>query len=110
MLKEKLRVAIKSFPNFPKEGILFRDISPILTSPTLFQELIEKMASIEEFKYAACIISVDTRGFIFGSAIALNLKMPMIMCRKKINCLAPLSKKAMGSNMVKIHYLFKKNF
>ena len=83
MLTEKLRGAIKSFPNFPKEGIIFRDISPILTKPILFKELIDKMSSIEDFKYADCIISVDARGFIFGSAIALNLNMPMIMCRKK---------------------------
>tara|TARA_B100000123_G_C25539360_1_gene344523 strand:+ start:116 stop:637 length:522 start_codon:yes stop_codon:yes gene_type:complete len=96
MLTEKLRGSIKSFPNFPKEGILFRDISPILTNPLLFQELIEKMSSIEDFNYADCIISVDARGFIFGSAIALNLQMPMIMCRKKNKLPGSLLQKSYG--------------
>ena len=54
------------------------------------------MASIEEFKYADCIISVDARGFIFGSAIALNLKMPMIMCRKKNKLPGTIIQKSFG--------------
>ena len=79
---EKLKQYINDYPNFPKEGILFRDLTPILAKPILFSELIEKMSSSSIIEQADALVSIDARGFIFGSAIALKTLKPMIMARK----------------------------
>ena len=72
----------KSGDEYPKKGIIFRDSLEILQAPEIFNELIEKMSSSELFNNAEAIISVDARGFIFGSAISLKTKKPMIVARK----------------------------
>tara|TARA_Y100001968_G_scaffold70637_1_gene61823 strand:+ start:1314 stop:1832 length:519 start_codon:yes stop_codon:yes gene_type:complete len=82
MLSSELKEIIKSYPNFPKRGILFRDILPILSKPKLYSELIKAMASSNMFKEADVILAIDARGFIFGSGIALELSKPMIVARK----------------------------
>jgi len=73
---------IKSYNDFPKKNILFRDVFPILTKPKLFSELINKMASCKICQDSDAIIAVDARGFIFGTAIALKLSKPLIPARK----------------------------
>lgn len=78
----KLKEYINDHPDFPKEGILFRDLSPILAKPKLFSELIEQMSSSSIIKKADALVSIDARGFIFGSAIALKTLKPMIIARK----------------------------
>ena len=82
MLSDRLRDKISNYKNFPKEGILFRDISPILQDPFLFSELINQMSKQTFLKEADCIIGVDARGFIFASAIAMKLAKPFILARK----------------------------
>ena len=79
---EELNKYINDYPDFPKEGILFRDLSPILAKPKLFSELIDKMSSSSIIKQADALVSIDARGFIFGSAIALKTLKPMIIARK----------------------------
>ena len=83
MLSERLKNSIKDYPNFPKEGILFRDICPILTEPKLFSDLINKLSSYEFFHDTDAIIAIDARGFIFGSAVAYKTNKPLILARKK---------------------------
>lgn len=78
----KIKEFINDYPDFPKEGILFRDLSPILANPNLFSELIEKMSSSSIIEKADALVSIDARGFIFGSAIALKTLKPMIIARK----------------------------
>tara|TARA_B100001057_G_scaffold157712_1_gene158427 strand:- start:884 stop:1363 length:480 start_codon:yes stop_codon:yes gene_type:complete len=68
--------------DFPKKGIIFRDALGILQEPKIFNELIEKMSSSELFNNAEAIISVDARGFIFGSALSFKTLKPMIVARK----------------------------
>ena len=85
---------IKSYVDFPKKGILFRDISPILEEPKIFKKLICNMSSADFFKTADCIIGVDARGFIFGSAIAINIEKPLIMARKPGKLPGDLSEKS----------------
>ena len=79
---KEIKEFINDYPDFPKKGILFRDLSPILTKPKLFSELIEKMSCSSIIKSADALISIDARGFIFGSAIALKTLKPMIIARK----------------------------
>ena len=83
MLSERLKNSIKDYPDFPKKGIVFKDISPILADSELFFDLIEKISRYEFFNETDAVISIDARGFIFGSAIAKTIKKPLILARKK---------------------------
>ena len=83
MLSERLKNSIKDYPDFPKKGIIFKDIMPILTNPELFSDLIEKLSSYSFYKNTDAIIAIDSRGFIFGSAIAKMIKKPLVLARKK---------------------------
>ena len=82
MLIEEIKAIIETYPNFPREGIMFKDLNPILREPNLFLELINKMSEDIFLREADCIIGIDARGFIFWSAIALKTLKPMIIARK----------------------------
>ena len=77
-----LKDYIKSYVDFPKKGIFFRDILPILEEPTVFRNLITNMSKKSFFKDCDCIIAIDARGFIFGTAIALSIQKPLLVARK----------------------------
>ena len=79
---KKLEDLILTYEDFPKKGIDFKDILEILQYPDIFHELISKMSSNQLLKNAEAIISIDARGFIFGSAVALESSKPMIVARK----------------------------
>ena len=79
---KKLEDLIPTYKDYPKKGIDFKDVLEILQYPDIFQELILKMSSNQFLKNAEAIISIDARGFIFGSAIALESSKPMIVARK----------------------------
>ena len=83
MLSEKLKSKLEDYPDFPKKGIVFKDICPILSSPDIFHELIENMSKRNIYKNAHAIVAIDARGFIFGSAIAYKIKKPLVLARKK---------------------------
>ncbi len=78
----KLENLIKTYYDFPKKGIAFKDILGIIQDPEVFRELISKMSSNHLIKDSEAIISIEARGFIFGSAIALQACKPMIVARK----------------------------
>ena len=73
---------IDTYKDFPKKGIDFKDVLGIIQEPLVFKELILKMSASEIIENAEAIISVDARGFIFGSAISLQASKPMIVARK----------------------------
>jgi len=73
---------IQSYPDFPNKGINFKDIFGLLQEPNIFRTLINKMASSENIQNCDTLLSIDARGFIFGSGIALVSKKPMIVARK----------------------------
>ena len=79
---KNLENLILTYKDFPKKGIDFKDVLEILQYPDIFQELILKMSSYQFLKNAEAIISIDARGFIFGSAVALESSKPMIVARK----------------------------
>ena len=82
MENENLINLIDTYQDFPKKGIDFKDVLGIIQEPKIFKELILKMSSSQIIKNAEAIISVDARGFIFGSAISLQASKPMIVARK----------------------------
>ncbi len=77
-----LRKYVRDIPNFPKPGVLFRDITPLLQSPDAFSFAISEMARLWKGEIDA-IAALDARGFIFGSALAHELSLPFIPIRKK---------------------------
>ena len=82
MNNNKLKSVIDSYEDFPQEGIVFRDVLPILRNPDIFSDLINEMSSSELLRDSDAIIAIDARGFIFGAAIALQLSMPLVVARK----------------------------
>ena len=79
MLEQSLRVV----PDFPKPGIQFLDISPLLEDPKLFETLINQLAeACKEWEFNK-IAAIESRGFILGSALAQKIGKGMVMVRKK---------------------------
>jgi len=79
---KRLTKLIDTYKDFPKKGIDFKDVLGITQEPLVFKELILKMSSSKIIENAEAIISIDARGFIFGSAISLQASKPMIVARK----------------------------
>ena len=79
---KKLEDLIITYKDFPKKGIYFKDVLEILQHPDIFHDLVLKMSSSQLLKNAEAIISIDARGFIFGSAVALESSKPMVVARK----------------------------
>ena len=73
---------ISSYRNFPRKGIIFKDLLGIIQDPKSFKELIFMMSENEIIKNCEAIASIDARGFIFGSPIAFNIGKPMVVLRK----------------------------
>tara|TARA_B100000212_G_C27357669_1_gene526623 strand:- start:423 stop:941 length:519 start_codon:yes stop_codon:yes gene_type:complete len=82
MLEDQLKKRIGAFKDFPRDGIVFRDITPILKEPKLFSKLVKKMSSSSIFNNSDCVVAIDARGFIFASCIASYLSKPLILARK----------------------------
>lgn len=76
------KLSINDIADFPKKGILFKDISPLLANPEEFHGLIKHIAKIWKSKVDK-IGGFDARGFIFASALAYEMKLPFFMLRKK---------------------------
>lgn len=79
---ELIRSSIKSIPDYPKTGIIFRDITSLIESPKAFQTCVDLI--VEEFKNKNItkVIGTESRGFIFGAPVALALKVPFVLVRK----------------------------
>jgi adenine phosphoribosyltransferase len=69
-------------PDFPKPGILFRDISPLLANPAAFKEAIAQLASLADTFDYTHILGIESRGFIFGSAVAHHAHKGLALARK----------------------------
>ena len=79
---KRLIELIDTYKDFPKKGIEFKDVLGIIQEPQVFKELISEMSSSQIIKNAEAIVSIDARGFIFGSAISFYSSKPMIVARK----------------------------
>ena len=79
---KNLESLIKTYNDFPRKGISFKDMLGIIQDTEVFRELILSMSSNKLIKSSEAIISIEARGFIFGSAISLQASKPMIVARK----------------------------
>jgi len=80
---QRLRAGIRDVPDFPKPGILFKDITPVLADAALFRLAIDCFAEATQGLGAEKIVGIDARGFILGAAVAYELGLGFIPVRKK---------------------------
>ena len=78
-----LKKYIRSIQDYPKKGILFRDITTLIKDPVAFNESIDQMSEILKKINFDKISAIESRGFIFASALSYNLSKPFILMRKK---------------------------
>jgi adenine phosphoribosyltransferase len=80
---EKLRAAIRDVPDFPKPGIVFKDISPVLGDAGLFGQAIDGFVEATRGLEVEKVVGIDARGFLFGAAVAYELGLGFAPVRKK---------------------------
>src|SRR5207247_4893916 len=80
---EKLRAAVRDVSDFPKKGIVFKDITPILSDPALFRASIDLFLERCRCRNIDKIVGIDARGFVFGSAVAYELGVGFVPIRKR---------------------------
>ncbi len=82
-LQEEIKKTVIDVPNFPKPGIIFKDITPIFAHPELSRALIDHAVSLIEPLQVDVIVGLESRGFPLGFAIALAMNKPFVMIRKR---------------------------
>jgi adenine phosphoribosyltransferase len=81
-LIDKIKSAIRDVPDFPKPGIMFKDITPIFLNQSLCNEITDAFCAPFASKKPDAIIGIESRGFLFGMLMANKLGVPFVMIRK----------------------------
>jgi adenine phosphoribosyltransferase len=79
---ERLRASVRDVPDFPKPGIVFKDITPVVRDAALFADAIHALASPFERQGITHVVAIESRGFIFGAPVALQLGAAFVPMRK----------------------------
>ncbi len=82
-LEKMLKAKIRSIPDYPKKGILFRDITPLLKSPKAFKECVDRLAAAFAKEKVDYVVGIEARGFIIGVAVAQVLGVGFVPIRKE---------------------------
>jgi adenine phosphoribosyltransferase len=82
-IEEKLKAIIRDVPDFPKPGILFKDISTIMLNPELSREILHYLKNLYKDQQIDAIAGIESRGFLFGYPLAMELGVPFILIRKQ---------------------------
>jgi adenine phosphoribosyltransferase len=82
MIATQIKAAIRDIPDFPKPGIIFKDITPILKDPILCQNIVDAFAEQLSGTKIDVIAGVESRGFLFGLMLAVKLNVPFVPIRK----------------------------
>jgi adenine phosphoribosyltransferase len=77
-----IKTFIRDIPDFPKPGVLFKDITPLLKNPAAFRAVVDQWAARYEKKELNAIVAMESRGFIFAAPLAVRLGIPFIPVRK----------------------------
>jgi adenine phosphoribosyltransferase len=80
---KSLKSKVRSIPDFPKKGILFRDITPLLKDAKSLREIIARLARSLKGEKIGVVVGIESRGFIFGTALATKLGVGFVPIRKK---------------------------
>ena len=81
-LEEKLKNTIRDVVDFPKQGIIFKDITPIMMNAELSNEVLDHLADYYKNQNIDKIAGIESRGFLFGYALAMRLNKPFVLIRK----------------------------
>lgn len=79
---DAIRKLIRDVPDFPKPGILFKDITPVLADPRAFNLCLDLLAERYDGQRIDTIVGIESRGFIFGAALASRMRKPFVPARK----------------------------
>ncbi len=79
---EQIQACIRDVPDFPKPGILFKDITPLLAQPRVFHAAVDQMARAVGDLQADAIVAIESRGFLLGAALVTTLGLPLQIVRK----------------------------
>ena len=82
-LEENLKSVIRDVPDFPKPGILFKDISTIMLDPKLSKEVLTHLKDLYQAESIDAVAGIESRGFLFCYPLAMELGVPFILIRKK---------------------------
>ena len=77
-----LKSIIRDVPDFPKPGILFKDITPVLSNPDAFEVVVDALAGLTRAVGATHVVGIESRGFILGTPVAVGLGLPFVPVRK----------------------------
>jgi adenine phosphoribosyltransferase len=83
MTLNDIQALIRDVPDFPEPGIVFKDITPLLADPAGFAAVIERLAERSRGYSADAILGIESRGFIFGAALANAMSLPLHLIRKR---------------------------
>ncbi|MFM8963722.1 MAG: adenine phosphoribosyltransferase, partial [Sphingomonadales bacterium] len=82
-VQEQLKALIRDVPDFPKPGILFKDISTIMLNPTVSNAVLDHLVAKYQDAQLGAIAGIESRGFLFGYPLAMRLGLPFILIRKE---------------------------
>ena len=82
ILEERIKSSIRDVPNFPKEGIVFKDITPIMLDPVLSKDMVDSLVEKYKNEKIDAVAGIESRGFLFGYPLAIQLGVPFILIRK----------------------------
>jgi adenine phosphoribosyltransferase len=82
MLEEKIKSRIRDIKHFPKKGIVFKDITPVLQDTALCNAIVRELAKRLDGMKADAVLGIESRGFLFGMQLALKLGVPFVPVRK----------------------------
>ena len=81
-LTQRIQDSIRDIPDFPIEGIIFKDITPVLSDIVLFSDIIDDMARRFEGEKIDAVVGMESRGFLFGAPLAMKLGAAFVPARK----------------------------
>lgn len=82
MIEKQIRSAIRDVVDFPKSGIVFKDITPIMMNPVLSQQILDHLVELYKDQKLDKIAGIESRGFLFGYPLAMRLGLPFVLIRK----------------------------
>ncbi|HVV56307.1 MAG TPA: adenine phosphoribosyltransferase [Mucilaginibacter sp.] len=107
MIEDQIKSAIRDIPDFPKPGIVFKDITPILKDPVLCENILDAFVAKLKDTRIDVIAGVESRGFLFGLSLACRLGVPFIPIRKAGKLPYTIRQKAYkleyGSAIIEMH-------
>lgn len=81
-IQERLLNCMNVYPDFPKPGISFKDIMPVLEDSNLFHDVVENFCEMPSVSDADAVVGIDARGFLLASAICFHASKPLLVARK----------------------------